>query len=240
MALQPVPGQAQITSPNFMPAPSWVSWFNLVREAINNGGSSVSDTAYGASWDGVTTIAPSKNAIYDKIQSMGSGALVLLSTQTASASSTIDFTSSIDSTYKKYIVDFSNVVAGTDNTDIQMRFQQGGSFVTSSNYNNATITCSETGVGQTANGHANVSRQILCDFGLDSVNPTSGTVEFYQPDLSVRTMCNWRLAGTKSDDLFVMTYGAGCLELNAATTGVRFFMSSGTIATGTFKLYGVT
>lgn len=30
----------------------------------------VSDTAYGAGWDGVTTIAPSKNAVYDKIQTL--------------------------------------------------------------------------------------------------------------------------------------------------------------------------
>lgn len=29
---------------------------------------SASDTAYGSSWDGVTTIAPSKNAVYDKIE----------------------------------------------------------------------------------------------------------------------------------------------------------------------------
>lgn len=30
----------------------------------------VSDTAYGSSWNGVTTIAPSKNAVYDKIETM--------------------------------------------------------------------------------------------------------------------------------------------------------------------------
>jgi hypothetical protein len=34
------------------------------------GGGSVSDTAYGVSWNGVTTIPPSKNAIYDKIESL--------------------------------------------------------------------------------------------------------------------------------------------------------------------------
>ena len=33
----------------------------------------VSDTAYGSGWNGVTTIAPSKNAVYDKIESLGSG-----------------------------------------------------------------------------------------------------------------------------------------------------------------------
>ena len=37
------------------------------------GGSSVSDAAYDASWNGDTTTAPSKNAVYDKIQTMGGG-----------------------------------------------------------------------------------------------------------------------------------------------------------------------
>jgi len=32
-----------------------------------------SDTAYGASWDGVTDVAPSKNAVYDKIQTLAGG-----------------------------------------------------------------------------------------------------------------------------------------------------------------------
>ncbi|MCK9326034.1 MAG: hypothetical protein M0P69_11140 [Bacteroidales bacterium] len=45
--------------------------------AVESGGSSeVSDTAYSSStWDGVTTIAPSKNAVRDKIESMGSASV---------------------------------------------------------------------------------------------------------------------------------------------------------------------
>jgi len=35
--------------------------------------SRVSDEAYGSSWNGVTNIAPSKNAVYDKIESLGGG-----------------------------------------------------------------------------------------------------------------------------------------------------------------------
>jgi hypothetical protein len=31
---------------------------------------SVSDTAYAGSWDGVTTVAPSKNAVYDKVEAL--------------------------------------------------------------------------------------------------------------------------------------------------------------------------
>jgi hypothetical protein len=36
-------------------------------------GGSVSDTAYGPSWDGDTTTAPSKNAVYDKIETLSAG-----------------------------------------------------------------------------------------------------------------------------------------------------------------------
>lgn len=46
----------------------------------------VSDAAYGSGWDGVTTIAPSKNAVYDKISAMDttiSGKQDALTTQTA-------------------------------------------------------------------------------------------------------------------------------------------------------------
>jgi hypothetical protein len=41
--------------------------------ATTGGGTSVSDAVYGAAWDGVTTIAPSKNAVYDKIELLPRG-----------------------------------------------------------------------------------------------------------------------------------------------------------------------
>lgn len=44
-----------------------------VLAELAGGGASVSDDAYGAGWDGVTTIAPSKNAVYDKIETLSGG-----------------------------------------------------------------------------------------------------------------------------------------------------------------------
>ena len=44
-------------------------------------GGSVSDVAYGVSWDGNTTDAPSKNAVYDKIESMSTGSLTITETE---------------------------------------------------------------------------------------------------------------------------------------------------------------
>lgn len=39
-----------------------------------SGSASISDTAYNeGTWDGVTTTAPSKNAVRDKVETMGGG-----------------------------------------------------------------------------------------------------------------------------------------------------------------------
>lgn len=46
---------------------------------IVGGGGSVSDTAYGSGWNGDTTTAPSKNAVYDKIETLSGGATLLKS-----------------------------------------------------------------------------------------------------------------------------------------------------------------
>ena len=55
----------------------------------------------------------------------------LISTQTASSSSTIDFTSGIDSTYKEYIFKFINIHPATDGANFQVNFRDG----TGTNYN---------------------------------------------------------------------------------------------------------
>src|SRR6056300_1922782 len=59
---------------------------------------------------------------------VSTGDLILLSTQTASASATIEFTSGIDSTYDSYVFKFINIHPQTDGQ--QFRFQtstDGGS-----------------------------------------------------------------------------------------------------------------
>ena len=46
--------------------------------------SAISDTAYGVGWDADTTHAPSKNAIYDKIETLGSGFTPVVNNYTTS------------------------------------------------------------------------------------------------------------------------------------------------------------
>jgi hypothetical protein len=59
------------------------------------------------------------------------GTLVLLSTQTASASATISFTTGLDSTYDEYIFKFIDIHPATDSVGFQFNMSTDGG----SNYN---------------------------------------------------------------------------------------------------------
>jgi hypothetical protein len=70
------------------------------------------------------------DASFDNVTAVPSGAveggnMVLLSTQTASASASISFTSGIDSTYKEYMFIFNNI-HGSAASDFQMNFSTDG------------------------------------------------------------------------------------------------------------------
>lgn len=85
----------------------------------------VSDAAYGAGWDSVTTIAPSKNVVYDKIETLGGGRLVLIGTVVASGSASLTITG-LDSTYDTYLIAVSDVVPAQDAQDLLFRVGDAG------------------------------------------------------------------------------------------------------------------
>jgi hypothetical protein len=71
------------------------------------GASTVDDTAYDATdWDGVTTIAPSKNAVRDKFESLVAGGRTLIEELTPTGTGTASF-AAIAGTYKKLTIEFS-------------------------------------------------------------------------------------------------------------------------------------
>ena len=64
----------------------------------------------------------SMSAITSTPSGIGGGSMALISTQTASSSSTISFTSGIDSTYKEYIFKFYNIHPSGTADDIAFTF----------------------------------------------------------------------------------------------------------------------
>ena len=58
--------------------------------------------------------------------SISGGGLNLISTQTASSSSSLSFTSGLDSTYKEYVFRYYDMHPATDNTELQFQVSTNG------------------------------------------------------------------------------------------------------------------
>ena len=180
------------------------------------------------------------------------GGLNLISTQTASSSATIDFTSGIDSTYKEYIFKFIDIHPATDKANFQFQVDTG----TNTNYNQ-TVTSTHF----TTRHHEDASATSLgYDTGSDLAQSTSfipltsGSTannnddcmcgEIWLFGISSTTfvkhfMTKFTNVNSTSDPNAKSSYVAGYFNTTSAIDEIQFKFSSGNIDSGTFKLYGI-
>ena len=178
------------------------------------------------------------------------GAMTLLETQTASSSSTISFTSGIDSTYKEYIIKYIDVHPSVNGTTLRFN----GSDDSSSHSYDITKTTtyfqtyhneggSDTTLGySTGNDLAQgTGFQILHQIGSDNDQAGCGTLHLYDPSNTTFVKHFMIDAQTADpDDYSVRAFVAGYFNTTAAITAIQFKTASGNIDSGTFKLYGVS
>jgi hypothetical protein len=185
--------------------------------------------------------------------SVASGALVLLSTQTASSSASLSFTSGIDSTYDSYVFKFINIHPSALSSTFQFNLSTDGG----SNYNVTKTTTffrpthkedgtdggityrtpsdlaqstAFQGLTQGLGNGVTISNDASASGILTLFNPSSTTyVKHFIAE--VQHMHN----NDYSMDTFVAGYG----NTTSAVNAVRFQMSSGNIDDGIIKLYGV-
>jgi hypothetical protein len=175
--------------------------------------------------------------------------LVFISEQTASSSSTISFTSGIDSTYKEYIFKFSNIHPGTDDKTLQFNMSADSG----SNYN-VTKTSSffrvfnnESDSGfltyRTAEDLAQSTAFQSLTTGSATMDDSSINGELHLFDPSSTTFVKHFIStvidyanGSSAMTCFVAGYG----NTTSAVDAIQFKMSSGNIDAGTIKLYGVS
>lgn len=170
-----------------------------------------------------------------------SGARVLLSTQTASNSAMIDFTSGIDGTYPHYIIEASNFTTVSDNVNLYLRIQSGGVFLTDSHYNTAAaIFNANTSATNNAGSAAQAQAVLNGPVGTSSSIPQSLIINFFQPQLAAQFFLMYDYIGSVVSTLFRISGSITHTTNTAAVTGVRIYPSTGNIATGTFQLFGVT
>jgi hypothetical protein len=191
----------------------------------------------------------SLSAITSLPSGISGGALNLISTQTASASASISFTSGIDSTYDSYMFKFINMHPATDTA--YLTFQ--GSTNSGSSYG-VTITSTafyarqiESG-GNTElsyNGSADLAQstsyqRISQGVGNGNDESCSGELFIYNP-LSTTFVKHFmgRMPTYQSGDYIYDQYTAGYFNSTSALDAFDFKFSSGNIDAGTIKMYGV-
>lgn len=173
--------------------------------------------------------------------STGGGALVLLEQHTASSSASLDFTTCISATYDDYMIRFINLKPASDNVSLYMRVSTDGG----SNF--------DTGNNYTYNGLYNGTSDTLTALG------SSGAAQHLIAN-SVSTSANWSVNG----DGILQSPGSALYKpyrtavqspvgttslywwetkgLYLSTTAVnafQFLFSSGNIASGTIRVYGI-
>jgi hypothetical protein len=177
------------------------------------------------------------------------GSLVLLETQTASSSGTIQFTSGIDSTYKEYIIKIINVHPQTDNQDFSFNLSADGG----SNYNVTKTSTFFNAYADEGNSDTSLNYvagsdlaqgtgfQRLFGIGGDNDQNSCGTLHLFDPS-NTTFVKHFIFVGNDCDpgDFSTNRFVAGYANTTSAVNAIQFKFASGNIDAGTFKLYGVS
>jgi hypothetical protein len=185
--------------------------------------------------------------------SISGGGLNLISTQTASGSSSLSFTSGIDSTYKEYVFKFINIHPSA-NSDFAFNMSIDGG----SNYNTTKTTTFFNAYHYEDGSAANLAYltaddlaqgtgyQVLMafgDLGINADDSLSGYLHLFEPSsttfvkhfISTTVGSNNEAAPYVNNDFI-----AGYANTTSAVNAVDFKMISGNIDSGVIKLYGVS
>ena len=176
--------------------------------------------------------------------------LVLISEQTASSSANITFDSDIDSTYKEYVFKFINMQSASTDVAFQVNFRDGGSSYDATK--TTTYFYSEHGEGGEAGtvsylasrdeAQSSDAQHLTTNIGRTGSDSASGTLHLFNPSSTTFVKHFTSVVSnhdTTSPGYSQAIYASGYCNVTAAIDGVQFTMSSGNIAAGTIKMYGV-
>ena len=180
-----------------------------------------------------------------------SGALNLISTQTASSSSSLSFTSNFDSTYDVYIFKFVDIHPATDSVafTFQVSTDGGSSYgvTTTSSYFRAyhTTDGGTSALGYLTGRDLNQSTDYITigfDLGNDNDQSACGELYFFAPSSTTYVKHYYARTSLQQDsDAAFDGYVAGYINNGtSAINAINFKMSSGNIDAGLIKMYGLS
>lgn len=175
----------------------------------------------------------------------GGGGLVLLEQHTASASSALNFTSAITSTYDEYVIELIDILPTTNSVEalLEVSTNGGSTYDTGANYATAFHRWSRGGdsVAGSASDTAIDLAGVLAVSNDATEQGLSGTLRFYNPLGTAgwkkfTGQVTWWYPG--SPELIGASIAAA-YKSATAVDALRIRMSSGTIASGIGRIYGV-
>jgi hypothetical protein len=184
---------------------------------------------------------------FGSISSLGS--LTHISTATASASASIEFTSGIDSTYKEYVFYFVNIHPATDDVNFEFNMSTDAG----SNYNVTKTTTAFETFHQESDGDAGLQYLVASDLaqstafqrlsresGADADQSISGLLTIFNPSSTTYVKHFISTMQTSQSSDTSLSYGfAGYGNTTSAINAIKFQMSSGNIDAGQILLFGV-
>ena len=173
----------------------------------------------------------------------GGATHVLLSTSTVSSGvSELDITSNINSTYKNYMVTYTNVHPATDGQVLKFRVFNGGSVNTSTEYTYASKGRDSGGSDAQVHNSGNDQGELGAGNGVGNANneSISGFLILHNPsDTTFYKMIQANSIHIDSSGKLIRAIDGIYVSNTAAVDGVRFYFGSGNIDSAIFKLYGI-
>ena len=190
----------------------------------------------------------SLSAITSLPASISGGGLNLISTQTASSSSSLSFTSGIDSTYKEYVFKFYNIhPSATSNLTFQGSTNGGSSYGVTITSTFFQAEHSEAGTNpalgyQTSSDLAQSTafQRIFSSVTTNADDSGSGTLHLFEPSSTIFVKHFISTSSNVASAYEQNSYMAGYFNSTSAINAIQFKMSTGNIDSGVIKLYGVS
>jgi hypothetical protein len=173
---------------------------------------------------------------------------VLLASTDASSSASVSFDGYFTSTYKNYELILSDILPATNNTQLNIRLRKSNADITTSNYRTASHqiwSLSSSASAQQRSSWNGSSIEVLTNSQYNVATQSgNGRFTLYNPlGTTSHKKGSWIYNAIGSDagtDGIFHIQGSFQLVDNAnALSGISFYISSGNIASGNFKLYGI-
>jgi len=188
-----------------------------------------------------------KLAMYDASQSYerklcfcNSGVWVQLATATASSSATINF-NNLDNRFSHYTIIVQNLTVATDNANLNFRTSSNNGISYASTVGDYTHSVYYHTESAVASSTFSLGSCVLTYNGLgnDAGNLCFGVINIFNPSGSYRCKMGSEFIYMSSAETVNRAMSSFYRNDASYVNAVRIYASSGSIASGTFTLYGI-